>query len=109
MANSYSVLAQSAPAAATLTAAYTVPAATQTIISTIIVCNRSAVYTKFRIAISPDGAAIADQHYLYYDILIPGNDTFAATLGVTINASDVVRVYAQDATLSFNIFGVEIT
>lgn len=105
----YKVIAQSNPSAATLTTLYTVPALTQVVISTIIVANRSSTRTKFRIAVSPAGAAIADQHYIAYDVDIEGNDMQEVTLGVTIEATDVVRVYATLATLSFNAFGVLVT
>ena len=106
--NSYKVLGQSAPAAATPADLYTAPAATEAIGSTIIVCNRGAV-TKFRISVRPAGAVQADEHYLYYDTPISANNTFHATIGMTLAATDVVTVYAQDATLSFTLFGQEIT
>lgn len=107
--NSYKVLGQSAPAAATPADLYTVPASTQAIGSTITVCNRSpTTTTKFRISVRPAGAAQADQHYLYYDVPITANNAFHATIGMTLAATDVVTVYAQDATLSFTLFGQEI-
>ena len=109
MAIANKVLGQSAPAAATLTTLYTVPAATEAIGSTIKVCNRSAASTSFRIAVRPAGAGISDEQYLYYDAPIPGNETFAATVGWTLAATDVISVYALNATLSFNLFGQEIT
>ena|SRR3990167_1925818 len=109
MANTYKILGQSNPSAATLTEAYAVPAATSTIVSTITVANRSTVSTSFRIAIEPDGAA-NDNTYIAYDTPIGPNQTIVFDkLGVTIDASDTVNVYATLATLSFNIFGVEIT
>jgi glucose-6-phosphate dehydrogenase assembly protein OpcA len=107
MANTIKVLGQSNPTAATLSTLYTVPALTSTVVSTITVCNRSATATSFRIAIRPAGASISNEHYLYYDVTIAGNDTFAATLGITLAATDVVSVYATLATLSFSIFGQE--
>lgn len=103
------VLGQIVPGAATLTTLYTVPAATTAVISTITVSNNSAVATSFRIAVRPAGAAIDPKHYLYYDVAINGNDTFAATLGITLAATDVVSVYATLATLAFNAFGQETT
>lgn len=98
---------QANPLATTLTTLYTVPAATETVISTFTVCNRSATPTTFRIAIRPAGAAISNEHYLYYDVAIAGNDTFAATIGATISTTDVVSVYATLATLTFQLFGQE--
>jgi hypothetical protein len=109
MAVAIKVLGQSAPSAATLTTLYTAPASTEAISSTITVCNRSATATAFRIAVRPAGAAAANEHYLYYDVPIAGNDTFTATTGMTLAATDVVSVYATLATLSFNFFGQEIT
>ena len=103
------VLGQSNPLAATLTDAYTVPAVTEVVVSTITVANRSAVATSFRVSIAPAGAADDDEQYIYYDIPIPANDTFAATLGLTLATTDVIRVYATLATLSFSVFGVELT
>jgi len=109
MADTIKTLAQSNPSAATLTDAYTVPGSTSAVISTIAIANRSATKTKFRISVAVAGAADSNEQYLYYDINIPGNDTFVATIGISLAATDVVRVYATLATLSFNIFGVEIT
>lgn len=107
MATTVKVLGQSNPAATTLTTLYTVPAATSAVCSSIAVCNRSATATTFRIAIRPAGAAISNEHYLYYDVTIAGNDTFIATIGITLATTDVVSVYATLATLSFNLFGQE--
>jgi hypothetical protein len=107
MAIAPKVLGQSNPLAATLTDAYTVPGATATTVTSITVCNRSAVGTSFRVSVAVAGAADSNEQYIYYDVSIGGNDTFAATLGVTLGAADVVRVYATLATLSFNIYGIE--
>lgn len=109
MSTTIKVLGQSAPLATTLTTLYTVPGATSTVASSIVVCNRSAAATSFRIAIRPGGAAISNEHYLYYDVAIAGNDTFIATIGITLAATDVVSVYNDLATLSFTLFGQEIS
>jgi hypothetical protein len=103
------VLGQSNPLATTLTTLYTVPAATSTVCSSIVVCNRSATPTTFRIAVRPLGAAISNEHYLFYDVNILANDSFIATIGITLAETDVVSVYATLATLSFSLFGQEIT
>lgn len=109
MPDSLKVLGQSNPSATTLTDAYTVPGATSTVVSSIIVANRSATSTSFRIAVAVAGAVDNNKQYIYYDIPIPGNDTFVATMGVSLAATDVIRIYATLATLSFSIFGTEIT
>ena len=109
MATTYKILGQSKPSAATLTDAYTVPAATTATVSTITVANQSATATSFRISVAINGAADAAAQYLYYDIAIPGNNTFATTIGITLASGDVIRVYNTLATCSFNVFGVENT
>ncbi len=102
------VLGQSAPLATTLTTLYLVPLSRQAVASSIVVCNRAAAATSFRVAVRPAGVAISNEHYLYYDVTIAGNDTFIATIGITLSATDVVSVYNTLATLSFNLFGQEI-
>ena len=66
MATVYKVLGQSNPAATTATTLYTVPAATSTVVSTIVVANLGVSGT-YRIAIRPAGAALASSHYIAYD------------------------------------------
>jgi hypothetical protein len=109
MTTTIKVLGQQSPGAASLTTLYTVPASTVTVCSSISVCNRSATATSFRIAVRPAGCAISNEMYLYYDVTIAGNDTFVATIGITLATTDVVSVYATLATLSFNLFGQEIS
>lgn len=109
MASTLKVLGQSAPSATTLTTCYTVPALTTATVSTIVVCNRSATATAFRVSVAVGGAADATSQYIYYDVAIPGNDTFAATLGISLGAGDVVRVYNTLVTCTFSIYGVEIS
>ncbi len=108
MATTYRVLGQSNPSATTATSLYTVPAATQTIVSTITVCNQSATAATYRIAVRVAGAALAANQYVAYDVSLPGNATDTLTLGVTLGATDVITVYASTANLSFNAFGSEI-
>ena len=105
----YKILGQSAPLATTSTDAYTVPAATSAVVSTVTVCNQSATATTFRLSCSVAGAVLAAKQYLCYDAPILGNETKALTIGATLAATDVVRVYNTLATVSFNIFGVENT
>jgi hypothetical protein len=107
MAEAFKILGSSAPAAATSSTLYTVPAATSTTISSVTVCNTSATPTSFRISAAAAGVALATNQYIYYDQVIDGNSTYVATIGITLAATDVVRVYATLATLSFNAFGVE--
>ena len=108
MATTYKVLAQSAPSATTATNIYTVPSSTATVLSTIVVANRAATAATYRIAVRPDGATLANQHYIAYDVAVGASDSTTITLGITMDAADVLTVYASTANLSFNVFGSEI-
>lgn len=108
MATTYKVLGQSNPAATTLTTLYTVPSATETVVSTITVANISASAITYRIAIRPNGASIANAQYLAYDVSLAANSTTAYTLGLTLDATDVISVYASDTNAVFQAFGSEI-
>lgn len=109
MPTTYKVLGQSAPAATTDTTLYTVPAATQTVVSTLVICNRSTVSATYRVAIRVAGTTLVNKDYIAFDSPIPGSDTIALTLGLTLGATDVVTVRASTADVSFNIFGSEIS
>ena len=103
------VLGQAAPAATMLTALYTVPASHSVKEAEILVCNRGATATTFRISVAVGGEADATKQYLYYDVPIDANDSFNASIGLTLAAGDVVRCYAGNANLSFTLFGSEIS
>lgn len=109
MADTFKVLAQSTPSATTLTDIYTVPSSTSTITSTIVVCNRGGGDTTYRIAVAVAGAADATKQYLAYDAAILANESLALRYKLTLAATDVVRVYAGNANLSFNLYGMEVT
>lgn len=109
MPQTHKVLGQNNPAATGLTTLYTVPSNTQAIVSTLSVCNIGASATTYRIAVRPTGEAIANKHYLVYDSAIPANDSIALTLGLSLGTTDVVSVYAGNASLAFSLYGVEIT
>lgn len=109
MPTTYKVLGQSAPSATTATTLYTVPSSTQTIVSTVTVCNRDTVAGTYRVAVRPAGASLANQHYVAYDISLPANTTDTLTLGLTLATTDVVTVYASSANFSFNAYGSELS
>jgi hypothetical protein len=108
MATTYKVLGQSNPAATTATTLYTVPSATQSVVSTISVCNQASTAATYRIAVRPAGATLAAQHYIVYGATVPASDSSMITVGLTLAATDVVTIYASSANLSFNAYGSEI-
>ena len=104
MADKWGALAQSAPAAVTLTLAYTVPAGKQCTVE-VVICNRGAAAT-VRLSHAIAGAADAVAQYLLYDYAISGGES-KVTSRFTVNAADLLRVYASTATVTFNINGIE--
>jgi len=108
LATTYKVLGQSNPSATTATTLYTVPSATQTVVSTVTICNQAATAATYRIAVRVAGAALSASQYIAYDVSLPANASDTLTLGLTLNATDVITVYASTATMSFAAFGSEI-
>jgi hypothetical protein len=109
MAQNYKVLGQIAPSATTATAIYTVPSATEAVVSSVTVCNRAATSGTFRLAVRPNGATLANQHYVVYDTSISPNDTVILTIGLTLDAADVLEAYASSADMTFHAYGSEVS
>lgn len=101
------VLGQSNPSANASTTLYTVPASKEAVVSSISICNLASSSATYRIAIRPAGAALANQHYLAYDVTVGAADTTIITVGITLATTDVITVYASTANLAFSAFGDE--
>lgn len=108
MADTLKPLGQSAPLATTATDLYTVPGATSAVVSAVVVANRSATPTTFRLSVAIGGAAVANAQYLAFDVPIGANEVKSFALGISLAAADVLRCYNTLATVSFNAFGVEV-
>ena len=109
MTDTRKVLFQANPDAGVLTDGYTVPALTSVVVSSLAAANRSEYSAEFRVAIAVSGGADDPKQYLYYDAEIAGHDTFIATIGITLAATDVIRVYSSNGNVSFQAFGLEST
>ena len=107
MADSLKVLGQVDPAATTTTVLYTVPDKTQTTVSSIVAANRTGSAITFRLSVHVDGAGADDKQYLYYDKSVAANDSLTIVIGITLNQTDVLKVYTSAVNMSFNIFGCE--
>jgi len=87
---------------------YTVPASTQTVVSTLTAANLTSIAGTFDVAVRVSGSTIENKHYIYKGVSLPANDTFAATFGITLATTDVITV-ASSVSCSFNLFGQELT
>ena len=109
MADVLKVLGQEDTAATTVTTLYTVPSETVTTISSIVAANRTGSAITFRLSVHVAGASADDKQYLYYDKSVAANDSLTIVIGITLNQTDVLKVYASAVDMSFNVFGVETT
>ena len=111
MASSYKTLGQLDLTSSTLTTLYTCAASTETVVSTIVIANRSSSADTFRLAMRTDGDAISDKHFLAYDVPVAASDSTTLTLGITMEATDVLSVAAAGTAslLSVNAFGAEVS
>jgi len=110
MATAYKVLAQAAPSATTETTLYTVPAATSAVVSTISIANQAGTSGTYRIVVRPAAdASTTQKHYIVYGATVGASDSIMLTLGLTLAAGDLVRVFASSGSMSFSAFGSELS
>lgn len=108
MAITYKILGQTNPPANTPNALYSVPAGNSAVISSVVICNTDSTPRSFRLAIRPNGAALANIHYIAYNTFVPALDTITLTVGMTLSANDLISVEANTTGASFSLFGSEI-
>ena len=110
MAIAYKILGQAHPATTAETNVYTVPAATETIVSTLTITNVTGTAANARVWARINGAATAHLNAIIFDAPIAANTTAAFTLGLTLDATDIISVRSSTGnTLTFQVFGSEIS
>ena len=107
MATTYKILGQITGSSATASL-YTSPAATQTVVSSLVVANRSTANSSYFIAVIPNGGSLYNENWLAFNVPISGSDSTALTLGITLAAGDFIQVSGL-ATGSFSLFGSQIS
>lgn len=105
----YKILGQVAPSGSFDADLYTVPSGTQSVASTLSVCNTGSASTLYRVAVRPSGEALVNKHYIVYDGYAEANNSTFLTIGLSLGPTDVVTVYANSGVLSFGLFGTEIS
>jgi hypothetical protein len=108
MAITPKVLSQHVPAAGgAFENAYTVPGATQTTIATVILHNTNGTTSdagQLRVAIAGAANALSQE---VFNVNVPADGTVVLTTGITVQATDVVRVASANGTLNFHLYGIE--
>ena len=110
MAISYKILGQAHPGGTSETDVYTVPLATQAVVSTLTITNVTGSSANARVFARIAGAATGHVNAILYDVPIAANSVAAFTLGITLAATDIVTVKTSGGgTLTFQLFGSEIS
>ena len=105
MATTFKVIGQSAPANTT-TQLVTAQTGYQVVVSSITVANRSTTATDyFYIRVAVANATVDNKQYIAYKVALAPQSTATLTLGITLDAADVVYAYSDNSTCSFNAFG----
>jgi hypothetical protein len=109
----YKILGQVTPAPNTYIDMYAVPAGNSAVISTLNIANLSTANVTFRIAVKQGGIPAANgwpttKQFIAYDVALPAQDTVGLTMGMTLDATDVVNVLSYQGNVAFNLFGSEI-
>lgn len=110
MATVRKILGQSKPAATTDATLYTVPGATDTLVSSIVVAEVNGVATTFRICVdSGGGTTTAAGKAVAWNVAIGANSIVTLNLGITLAAAATVVIQAGTANVTFTAFGQENT
>ena len=88
---------------------YTTPAATQAVISSLVITNQASSDVTVRIGLDATEGTPGNSEWLVYDAVIAGNDTVALTLGVTMDAQKYLRISSSADTCNFSAFLSEIS
>lgn len=99
MANTFKVLFRGAASTGSTTL-YTVPSATTTLVSSLVVTNTASVDATYDLSFA--GTQIAN------DVSVPANDSVIIELKQVLEATDVIAGLASASTVNFHISGLEI-
>ena len=109
MPTTYKILGQGLLTANTFTDMYTVPVGTNTIVSTVNVCNTSTSNITFRLLVRPTGNTIENGQYLAFNVPVGIFDATAISVGITLGANDRVTLFSFEGNAAVTVFGTEIS
>jgi hypothetical protein len=88
---------------------YSTGSSTSAVISTIAICNTAATTGIYRIAIMDSAGTPSAANWIVHDAVISGSDTVFLTVGVTLGASQFLRVSSSASTITFSANLAEIS
>lgn len=102
------ILGQNKPAATTDATLYTVPALTDTVVSSIVVAESGGASATFRIcADSAGGTTTVVGKAIAWNVAIAANSVVTLNLGITLAAAATLVIQASTTGLTFTAFGQE--
>jgi hypothetical protein len=108
----YKILGQIQTTENVLTTIYTVPAATNTMISTITICNQSPNTVSINVAANVSGSAVTTRNFIVSGYSLGAAETLVLEPRVSLNVGSILSANVTGANASSNIsinaFGVEI-
>lgn len=100
---------QGTSAVGTYATLYTVPAATQAVISTIAICNTASATATYRIGFDDTAGTPGASEWLVYNATVGASDTVFLSVGAALEAGKFIRVSSSADTVTFQAFVSEIT
>jgi hypothetical protein len=108
----YKILGQIQPTGNVLTTIYTVPASTNTMISSITICNQSVNTVSINVAANVSGSAVSAKNFIVSGYSLGASETLVLEPRISLNVGSVLSANVTGAnassTVSINAFGVEI-
>ena len=104
MAVTQKTLFRGAATTTVTTTLYTVPTATSTVVSNIVVTNTAATAGTFTLAMGTSGSTVD----MFKTVSIAANSTTFIDLKQVLAAAEVIKGGASATTINFHIGGVEI-
>jgi len=111
-ATPYKILGQIQTVANTMTNIYVVPASTESVLSSVMICNQTANTVSIDLAARYGADALADKHYIVKDYPLAAADTLVLEPRLSMNATSVLSANVTGANavsnVSVNAFGIEV-
>jgi hypothetical protein len=87
---------------------YTVPAGTETTVTSIYVTNQDSVQRTYDLAVVPSGETLSLKHHIRWDMPVGSSDFDLTTAKLTLSAGDKIYVFPSTVNkVGFTAFGVE--
>ena len=87
---------------------YTVPAGTETTVTSIYVTNHDSIQRTYDLAVVPEGETLGLKHHIRWDMPVGSSDFDLTTAKLTLSAGDKIYVFPSTINkVGFTAFGVE--